>query len=115
MRRFLASSSGLDKFFAAQFSAGYITSMFGFDLRQAHPNQLAKSIVDIATGSAPPTVDSEPSAASQLGRLAALTSPSPSARALQATVDNQFGPARAALHAEASDADLYDPSVAKSK
>ena len=35
MRRFLAPSSGLDKFFAAQFSAGYITNMFGFDLRQA--------------------------------------------------------------------------------
>jgi hypothetical protein len=35
MRRFLASSSGLDKFFAAQFSAGYITNMSGFDLRQA--------------------------------------------------------------------------------
>ena len=35
MRRFLAPSSGLDKFFAAQFSAGYITSMSGFDLRQA--------------------------------------------------------------------------------
>jgi hypothetical protein len=33
MRRFLASSSGLDKFFAAQFSAGYITNMSGFDLR----------------------------------------------------------------------------------
>jgi hypothetical protein len=29
-------SSGLDKFFAAQFLAGYITNMFGFDLRQAH-------------------------------------------------------------------------------
>jgi hypothetical protein len=35
MRRFLAPSSGLDKFFAAQFSAGYITNMSGFDLRQA--------------------------------------------------------------------------------
>jgi hypothetical protein len=35
MRRFRAPSSGLDKFFAAQFSAGYITSMSGFDLRQA--------------------------------------------------------------------------------
>jgi hypothetical protein len=37
MRRFLAPSSGLDKFFAAQFSAGYITNMSGFDLRQAQP------------------------------------------------------------------------------
>ena len=35
MRRFRALSSGLDKFFAAQFSAGYITNMSGFDLRQA--------------------------------------------------------------------------------
>jgi hypothetical protein len=35
MRRYRAPSSGLDKFFAAQFSAGYITSMSGFDLRQA--------------------------------------------------------------------------------
>ena len=35
MRRFRAPSSGLDKFFAAQFSAGYITNMSGFDLRQA--------------------------------------------------------------------------------
>jgi hypothetical protein len=34
MRRFRAPSSGLDKFFAAQFSAGYITNMSGFDLRQ---------------------------------------------------------------------------------
>jgi hypothetical protein len=37
MRRFRAPSSGLDKFFAAQFSAGYITNMSGFDLRQAQP------------------------------------------------------------------------------
>ena len=35
MRRFRVPSSRLDKFFAAQFSAGYITSMSGFDLRQA--------------------------------------------------------------------------------
>ena len=35
MRQSRAPSSGLDKFFAAQFSAGYITSMSGFDLRQA--------------------------------------------------------------------------------
>jgi hypothetical protein len=35
MRRFRAPSSGLDKFFAAQFSAGYITNISGFDLRQA--------------------------------------------------------------------------------
>ena len=35
MRRFRAASSGLDKFFAAQFSVGYITNMSGFDLRQA--------------------------------------------------------------------------------
>jgi len=40
MRRFRAPSSGLDKVFAAQFSAGYITNMSGFDLLQAqgsHP------------------------------------------------------------------------------
>jgi hypothetical protein len=37
MRRFRAPSSGLDKFFAAQFSAGYITNMSGFDLRQGQP------------------------------------------------------------------------------
>jgi hypothetical protein len=35
MRRFLAPSSGLDKFFAAQFSADYITNMPAFDLRLA--------------------------------------------------------------------------------
>src|SRR6202043_1064710 len=35
MRRSRAPSSGLDKFSAAQFSAGYITNMFEFDLRQA--------------------------------------------------------------------------------
>jgi hypothetical protein len=36
MRQFRAPSSGLDKSFAAQFWAGYITNMSGFDLRQAH-------------------------------------------------------------------------------
>src|ERR1039458_7313293 len=41
MRRFRAPSSGLDKFFAAQFSAGHITSMSGFDLRQAQ-GQMAR-------------------------------------------------------------------------
>jgi hypothetical protein len=41
MRRFRAPSSGLDKFFAAQFLAGYITSMSGFDLRQAQRSNLA--------------------------------------------------------------------------
>ena len=40
MRRFLAPSSGLDKFFAAQFSAGYITNMSGFDLRQAQEGKI---------------------------------------------------------------------------
>jgi hypothetical protein len=34
MRRFRAPSSGVDKFFAAQFLAAYITNMSGFDLRQ---------------------------------------------------------------------------------
>jgi hypothetical protein len=34
MRRFCAPSSGLDKFFAAQFSVGYITNMSRVDLRQ---------------------------------------------------------------------------------
>ncbi len=29
-----APSNGLDAYFVAQFSAGYITNMFGFDLRQ---------------------------------------------------------------------------------
>jgi hypothetical protein len=43
MRRFLAPSSGLDKFFAAQFSAGYITNMSGFDLRQAHRSASSRS------------------------------------------------------------------------
>jgi hypothetical protein len=40
--------------------------------RPRDPNQLAKHIVDIATGNVPPEVDSEPSAASQLGRLGGL-------------------------------------------
>jgi hypothetical protein len=31
MRRFLAPSSGLDRFFVAQFSAGYTTNISGFD------------------------------------------------------------------------------------
>src|SRR5437870_3936930 len=33
-RRSRAPSNGPDAFFVAQFSAGYITNMFGFDLRQ---------------------------------------------------------------------------------
>ena len=49
MRRFLAPSSGLDKFFAAQFSAGYI-SMSGFDLRRAVDGQ---SYFDLAAISHP--------------------------------------------------------------
>jgi hypothetical protein len=44
MRRFRAPSSGLDKFFAAQFSAGYITNMSGFDLRQAQGSQGMTSV-----------------------------------------------------------------------
>jgi hypothetical protein len=40
--------------------------------RPRDPNQLAKAIVDIATGQAQPPIDSEPSAASQLGRLGGL-------------------------------------------
>jgi hypothetical protein len=40
--------------------------------RPRDPNQLAKAIVDIATGQVQPPVDSEPSAASQLGRLGGL-------------------------------------------
>lgn len=40
--------------------------------RPRDPNQLAKHIVDIATGNAPPEVDSEPSVVSQLGRLGGL-------------------------------------------
>ena len=42
MRRFRAPSSGLDKFFAAPFSVGYITSMSGFDLRQAQLQHCAR-------------------------------------------------------------------------
>ena len=34
-RRFRAPSNGPEAFFVAQFSAGYTTNMFGFDLRQA--------------------------------------------------------------------------------
>ena len=41
MRRFRAPSSWLDKFFAAQFSAAYITNMSGVDLRQA---QVTKTV-----------------------------------------------------------------------
>lgn len=40
--------------------------------RPRDPNQLAKAIVDIATGNAPPEVDSEPSEASQFARLGGL-------------------------------------------
>jgi len=40
--------------------------------RPRDPNQLAKAIVDIATGQTQPDVDMEPSAASQLGRLGGL-------------------------------------------
>jgi hypothetical protein len=40
--------------------------------RPRDPNQLAKAIVDIATGQAQPDVDTNPSAASQLGRLGGL-------------------------------------------
>src|SRR6202171_5940236 len=36
-RRFRAPSNGPEAFFVAQFSAGYTTNMFGFDLRQGHP------------------------------------------------------------------------------
>src|SRR5207249_11639934 len=37
-RRFRAPSNGPDAFFVAQFSAGYTTNMFGFDLRQGQPD-----------------------------------------------------------------------------
>ena len=37
--------------------------------RPRDPNQLAKHIVDIATGQVQPPIDLEPSVASQLGRL----------------------------------------------
>lgn len=40
--------------------------------RPRDPNQLAKAIVDIATGQARPDVDTEPSAASQFARLGGL-------------------------------------------
>jgi hypothetical protein len=36
-RRSRAPSNGPDAFFVAQFSAGYTTNMFGFDLRQGQP------------------------------------------------------------------------------
>src|SRR6202040_3405553 len=37
-RRSRAPSNGPEAFFVAQFSAGYTTNMFGFDLRQAQPD-----------------------------------------------------------------------------
>jgi hypothetical protein len=40
--------------------------------RPRDPNQLAKAIVDITAGNAPPEIDSEPSAAPQLGGLGGL-------------------------------------------
>jgi hypothetical protein len=40
--------------------------------RPRDPNQLAKSIIDIATGQIQPPVDKELSPASQLGRLGGL-------------------------------------------
>lgn len=40
--------------------------------RPRDPNQLAKSIVDIATGAAQPEVDSELTPGQQLGRLGGL-------------------------------------------
>jgi hypothetical protein len=44
MRQSRAPLRGQAVFFAAQFSAGYITSMPGFDLRQA---QLSASILNV--------------------------------------------------------------------
>src|SRR6266576_4095342 len=49
-RRFRAPSNRPEAFFVAQFSAGYTTNMFGFDLRQGQPRevgarQVASSVV----------------------------------------------------------------------
>jgi hypothetical protein len=55
MRRFRAASSGLDKFFAAQFSVGYITNMSGFDLRQAQGEATISSRMKKATTISYPT------------------------------------------------------------
>jgi hypothetical protein len=40
-RRFRAPSNGPEAFFVAQFSAGYTTNMFGFDLRQGQDKEPA--------------------------------------------------------------------------
>src|SRR6266478_4811874 len=49
-RRFRAPSNGPEAFFVAQFSAGYTTNMFGFDLRQGQGNcQISKSTGRIRT------------------------------------------------------------------
>jgi hypothetical protein len=40
-RRSRAPSNGPDAYFVAQFSAGYTTNMFGFDLRQGQPTEAA--------------------------------------------------------------------------
>src|SRR5260370_32447555 len=44
-RRFRAPSNGPEAFFVAQFSAGYTTNMFGFDLRHA---QVARQVAVMA-------------------------------------------------------------------
>src|SRR5258705_4781683 len=45
-RRFRAPSNGPEAFFVAQFSAGYTTNMFGFDLRQGQAEVLVATLRD---------------------------------------------------------------------
>src|SRR5258707_13466058 len=49
-RRFRAPSNGPEAFFVAQFSAGYTTNMFGFDLRQG---QLSRRLISITISLCP--------------------------------------------------------------
>src|SRR6266550_8214405 len=50
-RRSRAPSNGPDAFFVAQFSAGYTTNMFGFDLRQGQAKSSNGSPTEAALGS----------------------------------------------------------------
>jgi len=54
-RRFRARSNGPEAFFVAQFSAGYTTNMFGFDLRQGQVRSRSALFM------APPQCDLAPS------------------------------------------------------
>src|SRR5260370_16521964 len=57
-RRSRATSNGPDAFFVAQFSAGYTTNMFGFDLRQGQDDldvlRIARRLPEVKDPVQPP-------------------------------------------------------------